>query len=40
MVPNKFFSIVTHNPQTSPQSFPSLAREEGIDKEQDHKICF
>lgn len=26
MVPNKFFSIVTHNPQTSPQSFPCLVR--------------
>jgi len=41
MDPDKFFRIVTHNHQTSPQSFPCLAgEEEGIDKEQDHKICF
>ena len=31
---------MTHNSQTNPQSFSCLVREEGIDKEQDHKICF
>ena len=41
MNPDKFFQ--NSDPQahqTNPQSFPCLVREEGVDKEQDHKICF